>query len=136
MMFLKQPLTVFCLLSTINQQPLVRSWAIWTLLLCFLNYRRNNNYSILTPSKQRLYSGQTSWSNIVAYPPASNSENSESQLQQHFASLAYPNELPSQLGRRNVVAVGIQNFQNLKQEGRPRCLTTMFDRNTNVACQG
>ena len=32
----------------------------------------------------------------MAYPHASNSENSESQLQQHFASLAYPNELPSQ----------------------------------------
>ena len=51
-------------------------------------------------------------------------------------NLAESHQSKGKLGRQNVVAVGIQNFQNLKQEGRPRCLTTMFDRNTNVACQG
>ena len=54
------------------------------------------------------YRGQTSWFDLG--PPPSNSENSESQLQQQIASLAYPNELPSQqraLEKRNSSSQGL-----------------------------
>ena len=71
-------------------------------------------------------------SNIVVWlgPPPSNSENSESQLQQHFASLAYPNELPSQ----QRCCSWDSEFSEFEGGGPNQ--TTMFERNTNVACQG